>query len=531
MRRWNGWGDESVRAELPSRAVSRLRELLGPGHPMPDCPIQVLLDRIPASRLPEHPDISTDGKDRLDHGHGQSLPDWIALRWGTLDRVPDGVAFPSTLEQLRQILDLAWKQEWVVVPYGGGTSVVGHLQVPTTQRPVLSVSMERLNRLISLDGYAMLATFEAGVLGPEVERQLGQRGFTLGHFPQSFEYVSLGGCIATRSSGQQSRYYGRMDNLFAGGEVLSPEGTITLPPFPASAAGPDLRQIVLGSEGRLGVISKAIVRISRPPEVDDVHGVVFPNWDVSVEFAQRLGNTNLPLSMVRISNAQETQTTFALADRPIITKYLETYLRMRSICGQDGCMALLGICGPERLCAVARRELTAMVRAAGGVWIGAAMGRSWKKNRFHAPYLRNTIWDHGYAIDTLETSVTWDNLRMTYQMVEESIRSAFASANVPSHVFTHLSSVYSSGCSMYTTYLFPLSDSAKETYSHWKAAKEAASRAIVAQGGTITHQHGVGVDHQPYLAADKGPVGLAIIKAACAAADSRGLMNPQNLVT
>ena len=242
MQRWNGWGEESITMPIPTAGLNILENRIGPGRRIPDYPLEQLLARIPSSRIPRHPLISTDPKLRLEHAHGQSLPEWIALRYGTLERFPDGVARPGSVDAVEEILKFAAEHDVLVIPYGGGTSVVGHLEVPQGARMVLSLTLERLNRLVHLDSENRLATFEAGVRGPQLEQQLNARGFTLGHYPQSFEYSTLGGWVVTRSSGQQSRHFGRIEQLFAGGEVVTPSGILKLPPFPASAAGPDLRR-------------------------------------------------------------------------------------------------------------------------------------------------------------------------------------------------------------------------------------------------------------------------------------------------
>jgi alkyldihydroxyacetonephosphate synthase len=313
MQRWNGWGDMDIQMDLPPEGLAMLQDLLGKGRNQPDYPLKKLLEHIPDSRLPEHPLISVDPKLRLDHAHGQSLPDWIRMRGGTLRRFPDGVAQPATIEEIQEILQFATENDIIVIPFGGGTSVVGHLEVPATKRPILSLALHRFNRLIRLEPANLLATFEAGVRGPDLEKQLKTKGFTLGHYPQSFEYSSLGGWVITRSSGQQSRHYGRIEKLFAGGEVLTPQGPMQLPPFPASAAGPDLRQLLLGSEGRIGVLTKVIVRISRLPEKDDIYAVFFPSWDHAKEGVQELAGSSLLFSMIRLSNSKETRVNLSLA--------------------------------------------------------------------------------------------------------------------------------------------------------------------------------------------------------------------------
>lgn len=530
MERWNGWGDDTVSMDLPPQGRDLLRELVGEGITKMDCPLEEMLSRIPAARLPHHSLISTDAKERLIHAHGQSLPDWISLRGGTLQRFPDGVAFPDTLDDVQELLKFAEKHKIIIIPYGGGTSVLGHLQVPEDKRSVLVLSLKRLNRLIELDPYSLLVTFEAGVRGPDLEAQLRAKGFTLGHFPQSFEYSSLGGWIVTRSSGQQSMYYGGIDQVFAGGEVLTPKGAMRFPTFPASAAGPDLRHLLLGSEGRMGVLAKATLKIFPLPEVDDIYGVFFPNWDSAVDAVRILASAHLPLSMIRLSNPMETVTNLALAGHEKQIGLLKKYLRLRRIPENGACMCLIGFIGSRRLAASGRNESFSVIRGHKGVVIGKSMGESWKKNRFRIPYLRNILWDMGYAVETLETAVTWDKVTSTVQAIEKAVKGGLEPWNEKVHVFTHLSRLYSTGSSIYTSFIFRLADTPEETLARWKVLKEAASRVIVEAGGTISHQHGVGIDHKTYLEAEKGPVGMGILKQLFTYIDPDKRMNPTKLI-
>ncbi len=530
MQRWNGWGDKNLYVDLTPQAHELLQELLGEGTPKEEYPLEKLINHVPRSRMPRHPVISTDPKERINHAHGQSLPDWIALRGGTLRRFPDGVALPNTLDEVQELLSFAGKHKIIVIPYGGGTSVLGHLDVPEVKRPVLSLSLKHLNRLIDLDPYSLLATFEAGIQGPDLEAQLRAKKFTLGHYPQSFEYSSLGGWVVTRACGQESTYYGRMDELFAGGELLTPKGTMQFPPFPASAAGPDLRHFLLGSEGRLGILTKVTVRISPLPERNDIHGVFFPSWENAVDAVKKLAISHLPFSMIRLSSPVETTTNLTLAGHEKQISLLKRYLRLRSIPEEEACMCLIGFIGSQRFVKAARREAFSIISRNKGVSTGKMMGEAWKKNRFRAPYLRNTLWDTGYAVDTLETAVTWNKVTSTMQSIEKALGNGLASWNEKVHVFTHLSSIYPTGSSIYTTFVFRLAQTPEETLARWKALKESASHAIVAAGGTISHQHGVGVDHKPYIEAEKGPIGMSTIRQICSHIDPDQRMNPTKLV-
>ncbi len=261
MKRWNGWGNVNTDYPVPAPGLEYLTKVIGKLEQFPDATRESVLAAVPRSRLPAHPLVDMSAETRLTHARGQSTRDWVDLRHGRIDTFPDGVAFPETTEAVRDLLKYAHEAKAHVIPYGGGTSVVGHITPPKTDTPVLTLSLEKMTRLLELDETSRLATFEAGVAGPQLEEQLKARGYTLGHFPQSFEYSTLGGWIVTRSSGQQSFRYGKIEQLFAGGSMETPRGHLEMKPVPASAAGPDIREMVLGSEGRLGVVTQAKVRV------------------------------------------------------------------------------------------------------------------------------------------------------------------------------------------------------------------------------------------------------------------------------
>jgi len=531
MRRWNGWGDETRVIQPPAAARAMLQELLGPPRPQKSVSREQFLAKVPESRL-EHPIacISLDAGPRLDHSHGQSFPDWVGMRMGSLARFPDAVAFPENQAQMESVLELVQARDLVAIPYGGGTSVVGHLEVPESQRPVVSVSLERMRRMLELDPVCRLALFEAGISGAEIEAALRPGGFTLGHYPQSFEYSTLGGWVATRSSGQQSLYYGRIEDLFAGGEVLTPQGYLQFPPFPASAAGPDLRELFLGSEGRMGILTQALVRIRPLPQRDELYGVFFPNWEAAVACSRELAGAGLPLSMIRISNPQETATSLTLAGHERQIRLIKSYLGMRGLREENRCMGLVGLIGQEKIVRAGKACAWRILRGHGGIVLGRAFGNAWKRNRFLAPYLRNTLWEMGYGVDTLETALTWDKLAGGVGGIEQAIREALSLWGERALVFSHLSHVYTSGSSLYTTFLFRLVDSTREVLERWRAMKEAASLAVLKAGGTISHQHGVGMDHKRYLEAEKGKVGIGILSGVFSGLDPQERFNPGKLV-
>ncbi|HEX9045240.1 MAG TPA: FAD-binding oxidoreductase [Candidatus Limnocylindrales bacterium] len=531
MRRWNGWGDEAVVDRLAPGAADMLADLVGPADPARpgDVRLEDAVAAVPASRLAASALVSTDAQDRLRHARGQSLPDWIALRTGRIGAFPDGVARPASGEDVRDLLARAAAAGATVIPYGGGTSVVGGVDPRGSDAPILAIDLERLSDLESYDEVSGLATFGAGTTGPSVEASLGPLGRRLGHYPQSWEYSTVGGWVATRSSGQQSLGYGRIEALFAGGTLEAPAGTLDLPPHPASAAGPDLRQVVLGSEGRLGIVTRAVLRTAPLPDVERTQAYFLPDLERGLAVVRELADARLPLAMIRLSTRAETMTTLALAGHPRQVALLARYLRLRGL-GPERCLLLVGAAGRRAVAVPALRAATSIVRQHRGILAPGGLGERWMRDRFRTAYLRNALWEAGYAVDTLETAADWSRVPGLLGDLAPILRNALADVDERAHAFTHLSHVYPSGSSLYTTYLFRLAADPDETLRRWTVLKAAASRAIVAHGGTISHQHGVGIDHAAYLPAEKGSLGMAALADLAHRFDPAGVMNPAVLL-
>lgn len=529
MRRWNGWGDTGIRRSVPAGGLDFIAKRAGTSAPPRDASLEEALRDVPESRLTDLPGADTSPEKRLRHARGQSFPDWLAMRRGRMGPFPDAVAAPRSHDQVVDLIAAAARRGIVVVPYGGGTSVVGHLSAPAGRRPVLSLDLSLLARLIDLDETSRLATFGAGAPGPVVEAQLRAAGYVLGHYPQSWEYSTLGGWIVTRSSGQQSLRYGRIEQLFAGGRLVAPAGEMRLPTFPASSAGPDLRELVLGSEGRLGVLTEAVVRVRPVPERESFRAVFFPDWETATAAVREIAQARVPLSMLRLSNEAETETQLILAGHERTIGMLDRYLRLRGL-GEGRCMLIMGVTGTARECRFARGEAMTAARRHRGIYIGRSVGGAWAASRFSGTYLRNALWEAGYGIDTVETAVDWPRVTRTMRAVEDAARAALADFDERLHVFAHLSHVYPQGSSIYTTFVFRAGGDYDVDLERWRALKARVSEAIVACGGTISHQHGVGSDHKPYLAAEKSDIGLALLADAFRSLDPQGLMNPGKLL-
>ncbi|MGQ0587693.1 MAG: FAD-binding oxidoreductase [Gammaproteobacteria bacterium] len=528
MRRWNGWGDEASDYPLAADARAFLRERLGEPSLPRDATLDDALRGVPPSRLASSA-LASDAEVRLRHSRGQSFPDWIALRAGRAGPFPDAVALPSSHDEAAAALAHARRMGAIVIPYGGGTSVVGHLTVPRSERPVVSLSLERLDALMDLDETAWLARFGAGAPGPRVEAQLAGKGYVLGHFPQSWELSTIGGWVVTRSSGQQSLRYGRIENLFHSGRLATFKGEWRVGAVPASSSGPDLRECVMGSEGRLGLLTEVQARIRKLPEQEAFHAVFFPSWEQGVGAMRALAQGDGTLSMLRLSNEVETGTQLRLAGHARLVGWLERYLRLRGV-GPGKVMLLVGASGTARAVRHGLREALAVSGEHQGVHAGARPGAGWVKNRFRSAYLRNSLWEAGYAVDTLETCVNWPQATATMRAVEAAAREVFERDGERLHAYTHLSHVYRQGCSVYSTFVWRLCGDPDRELERWARFKQAVSGTIVRHGATISHQHGVGADHASYLPAEKGPVGMDLLRAMAREFDPDGQLNPGKLL-
>lgn len=530
-RRWNAWGteDSPFQSSLSEGGRQALELLAGKAVPLSDASLDQVLETVPASPLPEHPLVSVDAEDRLRHARGQSLPDWMDLRSGNIDRFPDGVAFPNNSDDVRELLDWAQQHDIDVIPYGGGTSVVGHINPLAGARPILTINMGNMNQLLAFDEESQLATFGAGTPGPRLEQSLQQRGYTLGHFPQSWELSTVGGWVASRSSGQQSLRYGRIEQLFAGGCIETLQGTLDIPTIPASSAGPNLREIFMGTEGRMGILTEVQVRVTPLPEKESFHVAFLPNWETGVATLRGLAQQKVDLSMLRLSNLMETLTTMYTSGDATATTALNEEMTAAGL-DDNKVMLTFGVTGSNDQHSGALQQAQQMITAAGGKMAPDSMGEHWAEGRFGAPYLRETLWQSGYAVDTMETAVNWDKVIDSVNAIEQAIATKAQELDGKAHVFTHLSHVYGQGCSIYTTYIFACKDSFASTRDYWLAMKGAGAEATVLQGGTISHQHGVGFDHKQYLSAEKGELGIKTIAQLLQLFDPQQRMNPGKLL-
>ncbi len=531
--KWWGWGDPEVRTPLPESALAILRDELGPGEPSPRVELEEVALPEPRPLPPAviaaagEPGTLAAHEQRLRRAAGKSYPDLIRVRSGRPGGAPDAVLVPGSADQVAAILAACAETGTAVVPFGGGTSVVGGVAPEAgPHERVVALDLRRLRR-VEVDERSLTATLGPGLRGPEAEAALGSHGLTLGHFPQSFEYATIGGFAATRSAGQASSGYGRFDELVTALEMVTPVGALRTLATPHTAAGPALRELALGSEGTLGVITDVTVRVRPAPRARRFEGWFARDFETGCEAVRALAQADALPDVTRVSDEEETRVNLMLSGTGGAAQaLLRAYLRVRGVAG--GAMLILGWEG-AREDVERRRALTArLLRAHGVVSLGAAPGRAWERSRFSGPYLRDELLDHGYLVETLETAHTWSHHQQLYRAVRDALTAALREGGTPPIVFCHLSHAYRDGASLYFTFLARARAGAE--LEQWAAAKRAASEAITAAGGTITHHHAVGRDHAPYMDAEVGAVGLEALRALKERLDPAGIMNPGKLL-
>jgi alkyldihydroxyacetonephosphate synthase len=520
---WSGWGDPARKPALTERVRELLVGGLGVRRPGPT-PGTIGELALPPRRIgpeaaaeltaavgPDH--ALSDDETRLRHSRGKSLTDLLRLRARDAEAAPDLVLLPDAHEQVLQCLRICSQRRLAVVPFGGGTSVVGGLEPAGEEfAGVVALDLRRMNALLALDEESRLAVLEPGLRGPQAEALLNERGYTIGHFPQSFEYLTLGGAAATRSSGQASAGYGRFDELVLALRVAAPAGTIELGRAPKSAAGPDLRQLVLGSEGTLGVITSLTIQLRPLPEARTYDGWLFDSFASGATALRRLAQDGPLPTVLRLSDESETALNLA---RPSELGG-----------GAGGCLAIVGYEGSAGEVADRRARCGSVLEQAGAKPCAGA-GEAWARDRYQGPYLRDALLDEGVMVETLETVAFWSALPRLYERVSTALRDSLTAQGTAPVVLCHISHVYPAGASLYFTIACA---QLEDPVAQWRAAKVAASDAILAAGGSITHHHGIGTDHVRWYAREIGGLAIDVLAAVKRELDPAGILNPGVLV-
>jgi alkyldihydroxyacetonephosphate synthase len=477
---------------------------------------------------------TTDDLVRVIHTYGKSLRDLVRIRSNAIKRTPDVVVYPADESQVQAVVDAAIAEDAVIIPFGGGSNIGGSLEpIANETRPIVSLDLGRMREVLDIDSDAGLARIQAGAQGPDLEAQLNARGWTIGHFPDSFTHSTVGGWVATRSSGMQSDKYGDIADIARGLRVVRPGGVLVLRPLPSTSSGPSVREMILGSEGRLGVITEVTVQVHRVPAKRDVYAYFFPNWKAGIAAMQAIAESDATPSITRISDSRETG--FSLATSKARTGFskftaetvLPALMRRRGWNLDDICLSFIGFEGGVAHAKRQKSLVDAIVKAHGGMGVGTGPGILYDQKKFDTPYLRDFLLDMGAAGDVSETAAPWSKLVALHANVYAAAQSAYDELGIHGWIMSHMSHSYHSGACLYFTFAFTFGD---DPLGEYNRVKNAIQQAFVDSDGTISHHHGVGLEHSPWLAEDISPEGVKVMSALFGAADSGSNFNPGKIL-
>jgi len=538
--KWWGWGWEDHALPLESRPVlwKYLQDRIkaDPRTSCPVVPIEAIgvppsllspTDLTELEALLGEENVSIENAMRITHAFGKGYKDLVRIRAGRVDRAPDAVVFPIDEDAVRRVLEFARRKRYAVIPFGGGTGVVGGVEPPAGANATITVDLRRMQAIHGIDEDSGLVAAAAGIRGPQLEEALNAKGLTLGHFPQSWEFSTLGGWIATRAAGGMSNRYGKIDDLVVGVRLAAPTRTIDLRPLPGEAHGPDLKELILGSEGILGIVTQATLRAHPLPQTRSFASRLFHSFEEGLVALRGMARDGSLPDMAYLSDEEETR--FAAANAGIgpnggtgFTGIGLKAVGLRGFSLRQGSLLLMGFEGsPGR---VAHREKRALDFAQPAANLGASPARRWFEERFETPYLRDSLLDHGILTDTVETAASWSNLRNVYLAGQKALQESLWEAGTEGLVLCHVSHAYADGASLYFTFLGKQRPGAE--IEQWEKVKGAVTGAFLGSGGALSHHHGIGADHAPYLSRVIGEDGLVVLRALKRELDPEGIMNP-----
>ncbi|MFL5834733.1 MAG: FAD-binding oxidoreductase [Solirubrobacterales bacterium] len=544
LKHW-GWGyeDQAPTATQLREAGEGIRGRFGFGGEVEKpVPLEEVELRAPRLKVPGgFGDLFSDGKyERVLHSLGKAYRDVVRGFYGRFENPPDLVAFPKDESEIEAVLSWAEAEGAAVIPFGGGTSVVGGVEPRLGERAVVSLDLRRLDRVLEVDGTSLAARIQAGATGPVLEAQLKEHGLTLRHFPQSFEYATLGGWIATRAGGHFATLETHIDDLVESVRAITPRGSWESRRLPGSGAGPSPDRMLVGSEGILGVIAEAWVRVRPRPQFKASAGVTFEDFNQAAEAVRAIAQSGLYPANCRLLDAAEAELTgagdgsanllilgFESADHPV-DHWMD--LALEAARDHGGTPGEVSTTPPP----TGRKPTHVSGNRPVGDGGDDAVGQ-WRGAFLLAPYLRDTFVACGVLSETFETAITWDRFEEFHATVMETARRAVSAASgVPAdgpgapRISCRLTHVYPDGAAPYFTVLAPAIRGGE--VEQWDEIKAAVSEALIDAGGTITHHHAVGRDHRPWYDRQRPAPFAAALRAAKAEIDPAGMLNPGVLI-
>ena len=480
----------------------------------------------------------TDDHDRVVHWAGKAVMDIVKTLQNRFERLPDVVVYPADEQQVAAVTRLAVERDLVLIPFGGGTSISRSLQPrPEETRTVVSVDLGRMNRVLEIDETSCIARIQAGTLGPDMEEQLNARGWTLGHFPDSFTHSTVGGWAATRSSGMQSDKYGDIADIIRGMDVVRPGGTVRLRPLPSTSTGPSLREMFIGSEGRLGIITELWVQVHRIAPERQVIAYMFPTWEQGLTGIRQIKEAEIPTTFARISDAGETEFSLATQKAPTSRKSeiaakgqeaLWAFMRKRGWDTQAMCIAYVCFEGTKADVARHRKAVAGIAKANGAIVLGSGPGALYDQKKFDTPYLRDFLLEQQIIGDVSETAAPWSRLTAVHKAAYQAAESAFEELGLKGWIMSHMSHSYHTGACLYFTFAFPFTD--ENVDYEYALVKTRIQQAFIDAGGTLSHHHGVGAEHSPWMDQDVSPEGVELLRGLFRSADPSENFNPGKII-
>jgi len=544
--KWWGWGVEGVAFNPDNKPAFApfVKKAVGLDLSVPAVPPVDFADlTLPSSTIDDDflgklaaivgaDGATTANESRLIHTYGKSIRDLIRIRASDLPRMPDVVLYPADEDQVARIVELAVAQNAVVIPFGGGSNIAGSLTPNAGEaRVVISLDLGLLNNVVSIDEGSGLARIQAGAQGPRIEEQLNERGWTMGHFPDSFTHSTLGGWVATRSSGMQSDKYGDIADITRGLRMVRPNGVVSIRPVPSASTGPSVREMILGSEGRLGVITEVTVQVHRLPEVREINGYLFPNWEAGIAAMHEISESDAHPTVTRVSDARESGFSFATGKEKTgfdPQKVLMAFLEKRGWDLEGINLSFIGFEGSKSHVAYEKKIVARIVKKHGGLGVGKGPGVLYDQKKFDTPYLRDFLLDRGAAADVSETAAPWSRLNEIHDAVYAAANAAYEQIGTPGWIMSHLSHSYHSGACLYFTFAFV--HDGENAIAQYDVVKSAIQQAFVDHGGTISHHHGVGREHSPWLEEDISTEGVALMRGLFESADPKHNFNPDKVL-
>jgi alkyldihydroxyacetonephosphate synthase len=546
--KWWGWGNEGVTFNSSAhpglwpyaKAVLGIEEENLETSPVPIETVQ-LREAICSSRFSAElrqsmraDQICDSRHERLVHTYGKGFRDLFRMRRGIAEGAPDLVVYPENETDVLATIKAAAHHDVVVIPFGGGSNIAGCLERSESRRMVVSLDMRRMRRVLAVDEESFTARIEAGVFGPDLEEQLRSYGVTLGHFPDSFLHSTLGGWIATRSAGMQSDKYGKIEDMVVSLRMVTPMGVLATRVVPKSSNGIDVNHLCIGSEGTLGVITEATMRVHPRSELRRTHGYLFLDFEGGIQAMHECVKQECVPSMSRLNDPDKTA--LSLAFKPpssglaqAVSRVMKGYLRVKGFDFARACLMLTTFEGSKASVVRQHKQVSAIYRRYGAIDLGPSSGKSFESTKYDFPHIRDFLLDRGVTSDVSETSTVWSNIVPLYRGSTSGLRAAISESGdgIKPWVGCHISHTYQCGASLYLT--FACRQQPGREMNQYLHAKRAVQQSFIDNKATLSHHHAVGTEHLPWLSDDISPVGVMAVAAIKAGLDPSNLMNPGRL--